>query len=828
MSQQRYSRLYRSLTQSIVNRFVHPEVLGSTEALTQLDPHAKHQQICYVLQDASLSNTVLIDQQAQQRGLPSVFEKFKLTEHQEKDRVLALNDQNQQDENYHYSAKLVRLIEQLQQQPEMDVLLVPVSVLWGRSPEYENSWLKALFADAWATPSKIKQAMNVSLYSHDSYIEFHSALSLRALMQKAQTEAPHYAPAHFVVQHLRQEFNKYKEAILGPDLSDRRNLINKLMKTEVIQQAIVKESIEHKISMFEAENRAKGYLTEVVSDFSYATLRFLELALTKLWTQLYDGIDDHHFDTVRELAKDYQLVYTPCHRSHIDYLLLSFLIFNRGLMVPHIAAGINLNLPVVGQILRGGGAYFIRRSFSGNPLYTTVFKEYLHSLLMRNTPLEYFIEGGRSRTGFLLPPKKGMLSMTIQSHLRSPSNKPIAFIPTYFGYEKLMEGSSYINELSGKPKQSESLWGLLGSMRKIEKIFGRVHVNFGEPVLLDDMLNKHQAQDIRLGLKDELPEAVLNVVDDTATSILQHINNAAVINPIALMSLILLHTPAHALAEHELLAHIKDYQNLLRDSQYDARMVMTELSPEEIIAYALKLKQVQRQQQDGVNIIAVQTHQHVLLSYFNHNILHSMILPAWIARVLTQQQSLTLHELKQHLTAFYPFLKQVLFLKWADINAVSDYLARILNSFCTLGWVNVQQERFTVNVVTEHLPQWQSLCQISDKHLNLYLLILYVLQQYSKENVLDASALEKLSQASLKRLQQQTDTPHIAHFDRAIQKSVLTVLQQMGLISVDHHIQIQNIEAFHVLIQQFESAATEALQQCRVLTAHEVEQLLKK
>ncbi len=115
--------------------------------------------------------------------------------------------------------------------------------------------------------------------------------------------------------------------------------------------------------MFEAENRAKNYLTEIVSDFSYSTLRFAELALTKTWTQLYDGIEVHHFDTVRELAKDYEIVYTPCHRSHIDYLLLSYVIFNRGLMVPHIAAGINLNLPIVGQLMRGGGAYFIRRTF---------------------------------------------------------------------------------------------------------------------------------------------------------------------------------------------------------------------------------------------------------------------------------------------------------------------------------------------------------------------------------------------------------------------------------------------------------------------------------
>lgn len=115
--------------------------------------------------------------------------------------------------------------------------------------------------------------------------------------------------------------------------------------------------------MLEAERRAIGYVNEIVSDYSHSAVRFADLALTRLWTQLYDGVEVHNFSTVRELAKDYEIVYTPCHRSHIDYLLLSYVIYKRGLMVPYIAAGDNLNLPFVGQLLRGGGAFFIRRSF---------------------------------------------------------------------------------------------------------------------------------------------------------------------------------------------------------------------------------------------------------------------------------------------------------------------------------------------------------------------------------------------------------------------------------------------------------------------------------
>jgi glycerol-3-phosphate O-acyltransferase len=123
-----------------------------------------------------------------------------------------------------------------------------------------------------------------------------------------------------------------------------------LIKSRDVQDAIRRESIRGKVSMLEAERRAIGYLNEIVSDYSYSAIRFADMALTRLWTQLYDGVEVHNFSTVRELAKDYEIIYTPCHRSHIDYLLLSYVIYRRGLMVPYIAAGDNLNLPFVGQL----------------------------------------------------------------------------------------------------------------------------------------------------------------------------------------------------------------------------------------------------------------------------------------------------------------------------------------------------------------------------------------------------------------------------------------------------------------------------------------------
>ena len=187
-----------------------------------------------------------------------------------------------------------------------------------------------------------------------------------------------------------------------------------------------------------------------------------------------------HAATLSEVAAGNEVVYVPCHRSHMDYMLLSYVIYRQGFAIPHIAAGINLNLPVVGRFLRKGGAFFIRRSFAGNALYTVVFMKYLAAIMARGHSIEYFIEGGRSRTGRLFPPKTGMLSMTVRSYLREPV-RPVVFLPVYFGYERIMEGKSYIRELSGKPKKKESFLaccGRCGSARALRP----VHVNLGEPI----------------------------------------------------------------------------------------------------------------------------------------------------------------------------------------------------------------------------------------------------------------------------------------------------------------------------------------------------------
>ena len=792
MSKRGFGQMYRQLSGKLLDLVVTPHVLGEVPVkdAQNADSDATRTKItCYVLQNHSRSNALVVDGETRRLKLTPALDPLVIGSHKEKASILFLQHH---DENnllnpppYAFPPRLLRLIEQLEQHPEIDIELIPVTVLWGRSPDKEDSWFKLLFTDTWATPSTIKQLMNIGVHGRQSYLEFHEPQSLRTLIEHAKTEHPNLSPATFIVNTLNNYLDGQREVVLGPDLSDRRNVMLSLIKSPDVQDAIRRESLRSKISVIEAERRAIGYLNEIVSDYSHAAVRFADMALTRLWTQLYDGVEVHNFSTVRELAKDYEIIYTPCHRSHIDYLLLSYVIYKRGMMVPYIAAGDNLNMPFVGQLLRGGGAFFIRRTFRGNGLYTTVFKEYLFSILSRNTPLEYFIEGGRSRTGRLLPPKTGMLAMTIHSHLRGRA-KPIAFVPTYIGYERLMEGSTYVGEMQGKPKESESLIGILKTMRKIERIFGKVHVNFGEPVFLDEVLKQHEAEHISIEKNDDpIPPQVSDAVNTSAHAILENINRAAVINPVSLLSLILLATPKHTLDEEICVKQLDTYRNLLTALPYDERTQVTPLSGKEIIAYGLKLKLIKRVQHVLGDIIAIEDNQAVLLTYFRNNILHAFVLPSLIAALVKHNGSIRRGDLINVIRTLYPFLKAELFLKWQD-QELKEQICAYVEALIQAKLISEDTEGNLISPApnSEDHNQLVVLAAPVMQSLERYYMTLALITQRGSGNI-SARQVEELSHLVGQRLSVLYEFNSPEFFDKALFQSFIKVLTQQGYISTN-------------------------------------------
>ncbi len=259
--------------------------------------------------------------------------------------------------------------------------------------------------------------------------------------------------AQKIARVAKMHFAKLRYSAMGPRLPNRDAMFNKILNSEVIQAAIAEEA--KKSSPEKARKEAEKIINEIAADVKHESLRVADRVLSWLWNKLYQGINVQNADRVRKLALEgHEIVYVPCHRSHMDYLLLSYLLYHQGLVPPHIAAGINLNFWPAGPIFRSWGAFFIRRTFKGNRLYSTIFREYLAELFYRGYSVEYFIEGGRSRTGRLLEPKTGMMSMSLQA-LQRGLNRSLSIVPVYIGYEHVLEVDTYAKELRGAAKRKK-------------------------------------------------------------------------------------------------------------------------------------------------------------------------------------------------------------------------------------------------------------------------------------------------------------------------------------------------------------------------------------
>jgi glycerol-3-phosphate O-acyltransferase len=629
--------------------------------------------VCYVLDERHLSNLLVVDHECGQIGLPRAMHPMRdeAFSSQRSFFFLSHNERGRLVPNPRVSAApmLKAMVRAAFADPRFDVQLVPVTVLWGREPGKQDSVLKALLAESWQQVSTLRHLLAMLIHGRHTMVRFNAPISLREFLSDGIDE-PH--AVRKLGRILRVHFRRQREMAIGPDLSHRHTQLQTLLNMPSVHKAIVAEAEAKSISLVAAKRSAREFAIEIASDYSYAVVKAFALFLTWVWNKVYNGIEVHNFERVTAVAPGHGIVYVPCHRSHADYLLLSYIIFTRGMMVPHIAAGSNLNLPLVGSILRRSGAFFLRRKIKGEPLYAAVFQEYVHLMIDRGFPMEYFIEGGRSRSGRTLAPKAGILAMTVQSFVRSHA-RPLVFVPVYIGYEKLMEGSSYIAELHGRPKKSESLIGLVRAARVLKRNFGRVHVNFGPPLALAEFLDAHHP-DWRDDSLDAQAPWLRGAVDATATELARRINSLAVVTPVNLLAVTLLSTPKHAADFRLLQKQIGHVQYLLAESPYHASIITCDQPAAEVIDYVRTLELVECHPHPLGDIVRAEEGQAALLAYFRNNVLHLLALPALLACLVSHNQILTRQRAKQAIKGIYGLLRAELFLPWdaAELDVAID------------------------------------------------------------------------------------------------------------------------------------------------------------
>ncbi|TXH04793.1 MAG: glycerol-3-phosphate 1-O-acyltransferase PlsB [Nevskiaceae bacterium] len=678
--------------------------------------------------------------------------------------------------------ELTRLVETAIATQSYDAQLVPVSLFWGRDPGKETSLFKLAFFDS-PQASAIRKLFIILANGRNVFANFGLPLSFREYVDKEKD-------AHLAVRKLTRvmhfHFLRARTAALGPTLLRRGVVIDGLLQSKIVQRAIDSRSDEKKYTREQSLRYARKCAEEICADYSTTSLTFLERFLgTFVWHRVFRGIDVQGLEKMRELAQSHEIIYMPSHRSHADYLLVSYSLYHAGLVPPHIAAGINLNMPLVGPLLRRCGAFFMRRSFSGDRIYTAVFRAYVDSLITRGYPIEFFPEGGRSRTGRLLAPKTGLLSMVAEAALKQRTRK-VALVPVFIGYDKAWELKSYSKELRGGAKQKESVQGLLKASKILTKSYGKAYINFGEPIALHDYADLHLPgwREAFTPDAEATPDSFKGFISQLALEHMRRINAAAVANPVSVAAVALLSSPQRAVSEEELVEQIGHLIWLLKGQHYSDLQYIPETAPRAVVEWSAPIGGIRRVAHPWGDLLALADRDAVLLTYNRNNIQHLFALPSLVANFFRTRGMLPEEAVVMGCRALYPFLRTEFFLRW-DSQECENATRECIEVMVKLGLLTrtLGGDLRRPDVTNPAFSTLAMLGRVMSETLERYCMTTLLLAEERKsQQALQRDRFEQDCQLLAERMAILTGRDAPEFFDKALFRGHLNTLIEVGLV----------------------------------------------
>jgi glycerol-3-phosphate O-acyltransferase len=680
------------------------------------------------------------------------------------------------------ATELMRLMETAIATQSYEAQLVPVSLFWGRDPGKETSLFKLAFFDS-PQASAIRKLFIIIANGRNVFVNFALPLSFRGFVDKEPDAATTIRKLRRVMHF---HFLRARTAALGPTLLRRQVVIDGLLKSAGVQRAIDNGNSEKTRTPEQRRRYARKCAEEICADYSTLSLTFLERFLgTFVWHRVFKGIDVQGMERMRQLAQSHEIIYMPCHRSHADYLLVSYSLYHAGLVPPHIAAGINLNMPLVGGLLRRCGAFFMRRSFSGDRIYTAVFRAYVDSLIQRGYPIEFFPEGGRSRTGRLLVPKTGLLSMVVEASLKQRTRK-VLLVPVFIGYDKCWELNSYSKELRGGAKQKESVQGLLKASKILGKSYGKAYVNFGEPINLQDFADQQLPgwRESFSGASENLPEGFKRMVSTLGTEHMRRINAAAVANPVSVAAVALLSSPQRAVSEEELVEQTGHLVWLLKGQHYSDLQYIPEPAPRSIVEWSVPIARIQRISHPWGDLLALADRDAVLLTYNRNNIQHLFALPSLVANFFRTRGHLSEEAVITGCRALYPFLRTEFFLRWPP-ESCEAAVRECIQIMEKLGLFSRGENGVLLRPDVTH-PAFSTLAmlgRIMSETLERYCMTTLLLAEERKsQQALGRESFEKDCQLLAERMAVLTGRDAPEFFDKSLFRGHLNTLIEIGLV----------------------------------------------
>lgn len=694
----------------------------------------------------------------------------------------------------------------VRQSPNLKVHYFPIGIIWERRTESTQiSRFNEIFGTP-TRPSSVRRFLSVLPTLGQLFFQIGKPLCL--IHHQADFDEKNATSGAKIRTLFDEDIHTMHSMVNGPKVKPHQQLLTEIVESERFQNELKSISQQTGQSIESLTLEARKILDKTASKFSLLVCKLFTTALMPMWSIIYNGlyVDQEQFNRIRELSKTHRLVFIPSHKSHVDYLVLSILLFQNGVLPPLIAAGENLNFFPIGGILRRGGAFFIRRSFRGEQLYTACIRYYIDFVMHEGYPIEFFIEGGRSRTGQVLQPKFGILRMIAQTVQNDP-RLPVKIIPCAITYEKVIEDMAYKNEQDGATKQKENFSNLIRTTKLLISKYGQIYVSFADPIDLNKALH------IDDPCHEQNDQSLTADIDTMTVELMQRINQASTITMSALLSCALLNTPNDTMALDALLQNAAFLLSLLiergalispvlQTALAASRATLREAMPnpendknmtshikaqalveplKNPILQTLKLFEhngaIKHRGNEFAPDIVISDSGRLQMAFYKNILLYAIIDDIYLACATLIHQNSKISKISECFTK----IASIFSIEFADDDTPIRFEKK-LNRFKERGWIQIENDSLTI--VPQHKNDFARLANCMAHHIESYRFVFNAIDQknatpQSEFDLIAELLLQAKNDIAAKRILPESRSKVI--YSHAIQR-----LQKMEILTVSY------------------------------------------
>lgn len=645
----------------------------------------------------------------------------------------------------------IRYLIEIQYKVDQPIYILPQLMFFSKKPiRSKASFVNIMFGTE-TKPGKLKRLLILFRNPGKIIVEISEPVNLKEFILKKENQGRTIEHQSLILRrNLLLQMNLHRQSITGPVLKSREERKEDILTNDNIQNYIQYYAKERNLSITQVNKEAESYLEEIAAKYSIGIIRIFAGAVTWIINTMFDGVslDQNGLNRLKTASLKSPLILMPCHKSHIDYLMLSYAMFYNDMPCPHIFAGKNLSFWPMGFIFRNSGAFFVRRTFKGAALYSKIFSEYIHNLLSEGFNIEAFIEGTRSRTGKLLLPKLGFLSILIDAYKRGAC-KDLQFAPIYIGYDRVLEESAYLNELEGGYKKPENALQVVRAARFLKKRYGKIYIQFHEPISLNTLLSQNN-----IVINDINYEKKIFLAKTIGNKVVSAINSITVVTPHALAAAAILNCPKATFSFDYLMSSIEIYLKYL--SCYDAMLSDTLAEdPRKALKQAFNLytqrkiiEPVSSQMEDNTGEISfkVKANKRPVLEYYKNNCISFFIPAAYTALEILEKDSPQFSA--SDLYSGYAFLQEFLkkeFVKNID-KAPELHVNSTINSFVENDILTVHQTLpDTYSIPADGFNKLRLFSSFLKPYFESHCVVLNFITHNPKKSLNDKDSLKKIT-----------------------------------------------------------------------------------